>query len=188
MNIQKSLISDFHNWRENGLLISMSPGEQFYNKYYGMILRQAIEQNIYHLPMPEFERQVVSPLIRVDASLKLVERDSVSKYAERQRDELILAKNALPSIGLDRDGAYLLLRSKEHVFVWPVDQSSRKLANFLMNGKPAPDGNLVTLFADMLPETSYQMGVLYKLNGQWKAIYSLKTFNVTHSLQLVSNE
>ena len=188
MTVRKSLISDCHNWRQNGLLISIPPGEQSYGNYYSMILGQAIEQKIYRLPMPEFERQVAHPSTRIDANLKLVERDNVFRYAEHKLADMILTKKALPPVSPAENSAFVVLRSKEHVFVWPVDQSIRKLARFLMDGKPVPNGNLVTVSEDVLPEASYQVGLLNEVNGQWKATYSSKIINVDHHLYLASDK
>jgi hypothetical protein len=86
------------------------------------------------------------------------------------------------------NSAFVVLRSKEHVFVWPVDQSIRKLARFLMDGKPVPNGNLVTVSEDILPEASYQVGLLNEVNGQWKATYSSKIIDVDHHLYLASDK
>ena len=188
MTVRKSLISDCHNWRQNGLLISMPPGEQSYGNYYSMILGQAIEQKIYKLPAPDFERELSRPSAGINVNVKLVEKDKVFRYAEHQLADMILAKNALPPVSPAENSAFLLLRSKEHVFVWPVDQSIRKLARFLIDGKPVPDGNLVTVYEDLLPEASYRIGLLNEVNGQWKATYSPKILNVDHHLYLASEK
>lgn len=190
MTMRKALTSDCHNWRQNGLLVSMPSGEQGYGQYYSMILRQSIEQKIYHLPTPDFEHQIGQQPARIDTQLKLVERERLFRYAEHQLDDMILAKNALPPVGPGpgSNSAFLLLRSNKHVFIWPVDQSIRKLAHFLVDGKPVPDGSLVTVYEDMLPEASYQVGLLDKVNGQWKATYSPKTIKVNHHLYLASGK
>ena len=172
VTIRKSLISDLHNWRENELLITMPSDEKTFDRYYGVILREAIQKGIYSLPKAEFESAVASPSILIDNHLRLVEKDSIFSYVERQHDELTLASNALPPISTGMNGAYLLLQSTQHTFVWPVDQSAGKLARFLLNGKPIVSANVATIFMDMLPEASYRVGRLYKPNGQWQATYS----------------
>ncbi|GAB4019672.1 hypothetical protein GCM10028773_23180 [Spirosoma koreense] len=173
-NVHKSLNSDLHNWRENQLLITMPAGQRTYDKFYSQILGEAIKEGVYRLPEPQFESALVSTQEYTDNPLKLIEKDSTFKQGERKHEQLTLTRN--PTQNWKQ--AYLLLRSRQHTFVWPVDQSRYKLAYFLQNGDPVPPGEVATIFLDMLPKASYQVGILYEVDSHWEAAYSREVIPV----------
>ncbi|MCX6215450.1 hypothetical protein [Spirosoma sp.] len=173
--IHKSLMSDLHNWRENALLVTMPSNDKQFDSYYSLIIRDAVKEGVYRLPQPEFETAIAHPL--VNNYLRVVKKENSFSFVTRHLDEITIDKDKLPAY---MDDACLLLHSNQHTFVWPIDQSPYKLAYYLMNGKSQPAGYVATLYDDLLPASSYQLGVLYKRNDRWHAVYGMESINVNH--------
>ncbi len=178
VTIHKSLLSDLHNWRENELLITMPPDTRHLDKFYGETLDRAIKKGIYHLPDSEFETAIKNTAIKANKAVELMERDSVFNQSERTHDRLTFSPTALPFPTPFVDGSYLLLASDQHTYVWPIDQSLKKTAHFLVNGGPALTGNMATVFTDMLPAASYRVGVIYRIQDKWQVSYSSQAITV----------
>ena len=72
----------------------------------------------------------------------LIERDSSFSLDERQYRYLTIAANALPKHPFTVREAYLLLRSGQHTYVWPINQGRTKLSQFLLTGHSPRSGPL----------------------------------------------
>ncbi|SOD79498.1 hypothetical protein [Spirosoma fluviale] len=176
--IHKSLVSDLHNWRENALLITMPPNDKGFDSYYSLIVRDAVREGVYRLPQPEFEPVLAHPM--VDNRLRVVKKENSYSFVARQLYELTIDSDKLPDY---MDDACLLLQSDQHTFVWPIDQSAYKLGYFLMNGKIQTANNVATLYGDLLPAAPYRLGVLYKRNEHWHAVYTREFVQIRHQIQ-----
>ncbi|MBC3785553.1 hypothetical protein [Spirosoma utsteinense] len=181
--INQSLLSDFHNWRENRLLITMPANKRGNDSFYATLMEAAIREGVYKMPPAPLD--LTNRRQTSQAALKaLVTKDSSFSLDERRYRYLTIDPTALAPLSqqpFNQTAAYLLLRSARHTFLWPINQSRTKLSLFLVTGHPLQAGPLATIMTDMLPAASYQLGVCYAQKGQWITKYSAETMQVSAS-------
>ena len=177
LTVRRSLLSDCHNWRENKLLITMPANKRGNDAYYTTLMEAAIREGIYRMPLAPVNPAVKDPVVTAPSGT-LIEKDSSFSLDERQYRYLTLSADALPKRPFANRDAYLLLRSEQHTFIWPINQSATKLAQFLLTGHAPRNGPLAAVAADMLPPANYQLGVCYKQNGNWTTTFSTQRVNV----------
>lgn len=176
--VQQSLDSDLHNWREDKLLITMPANKRSSDSFYATLLAAAVREGVYELPPARLNLNRMNQGATVSSGA-LIERDSSFSLDERQYRYLTVAANALPKHPFTVWEAYLLLRSGQHTFGWPINQSRTKLSQFLLTGVSPPSGPLAIVLTDLLPPADYQLGLCYWRNGHWTTVYGTQRLNVT---------
>lgn len=178
LTVRQSLSSDFHNWRENKLLITLPANKRSSDSFYATLLEGAVREGVYRMPGVLFSPGTNAQAVPVSADA-LIAKDSSFSLDDRQYRYLTIADGALPESFFTNKEAYLLLRSDQHTFVWPINQSSTKLSQFLLTGRSPGSNSLVVVMADLLPPATYQAGICYAQNGGWTTRYSSQRLSVT---------
>ncbi len=180
MAVRQSLLSDRHNWKENQLLITLPTNKRTSDSFYGTLIKAAVAQGIYHLPPavfnPDTAHQVGAP-----PTNQIIEKDSSFSLSDRHYRYLTIATSALPQRPFGVKEAYLLLRSGDHTYVWPINQSTSKMAQFLLTGNAPRPGPLAVLMMDLLPSADYQLGLCYHQDGRWVTRYGSPRLSVIKS-------
>lgn len=187
--IRQLLSSDFHNWRENKLLITLPANKRSSDSFYATLMEGAIREKVYRMPgvlfKPNTNNQAAPDGAAFVGANALIAKDSSFSLDDRQYRYLTIADGALPSPeGLFTiKEAYLLLRSNQHTFIWSINQSNTKLSQFLLTGRSLASGPIVVVMAELLPPAIYQAGICYAQDGQWTTRYSSQQLTVTGQLR-----
>lgn len=165
--VRGSLVSDAHNWRENHLLNTLPTNKRDCDTFYAALMTAALREGVYQMPAaPALIGPVATDRSVMAHSSALITHDSSFSLDDRRYRYLTLADDALPKGPFICEDAYLLLRSEQHTFVWPINQSPTKLAQFLLTGRSPRNGPLAVVMTDLLPPASYRSGISYNQNGR----------------------
>lgn len=176
--VRQSLLSDCHNWRENKVLITLPTNKRDSDSFYTTLMTAAIRENIYRMPPALFKPGVENESLTNNLSA-IIDKDSSFLLDDRRYRYLTIADDALPKPPFTSKQAHLLLRSSQHTFVWPINQSATKLAQFLLTGRSPQNGPLIVLLADLLPPANYQLGIGYVQNGRWTTTFSTQRLKIS---------
>lgn len=174
MAVRQSLISDTHDWRENGILVSLPPNTREHDHFYSDVLKTAIQKGVYQLPASPI--RAIAP--QVVSSSDFITEDSTFTLGDRQLRSITIG-SALPALApFDTHQYYLQLTSNQHTFIWPVNRSVNKLAQSLITGRTDWAKDLVWLYEDQLPPASYTPALLWSDGSQWHRIDSKSPFTI----------
>lgn len=168
--VQQSLSGDLHNWREDKRLITLPANKRSSDSFYATLLTAAVREGVYELPPARLNLNRLNQGATISRGA-LIERDSSFSLDERQYRYLTIAAGALPKYPFPVGEAYLLLRSGQHTFIWPINQGRTKLSQFLLTGHSPRHGPLAVVLTDLLPPADYQLGLCYSRNGHWTTVY-----------------
>ena len=178
--VRQSLLSDCYNWRKEKMLITLPTNSQESDSFYATLMTAAIREDVYRMPPPPVVIDSTGKEPSAIASLPaLIERDSSFLLNDRHYRYLTISDNALPKRPFTIKEAYFLLRSGQHTYVWPINQSFTKLAQFLLTGHSPRNGPVAVLMADLLPPATYQPGICYAQNDQWITAYSTQGLKIS---------
>lgn len=165
--VRGSLVSDAHNWRENNLLNTLPTNKRDCDTFYATLMTAALREGVYRMPPASARFGAAGKGPSATAGLTmLIGKDSSFSLDDRQYRYLTIADSALPTRPFTSSDAYLLLRSGQHTFVWPINQSPTKLAQFLLTGRSPRNSPLAVVMTDLLPPASYRSGISYNQNGR----------------------
>jgi hypothetical protein len=171
MHVRQSLLSDLHNWRQNGLLITLPPFTRSHDTFYSQLLRDAVNKKVYQLPASLLDSQI-KRINQAPVVPTLITRDSSFILGERDIHYLSLGNRLPLTHAFDSREAYLLLQSNQHTFAWPVNRSTTKLLLYIITGQSDWDDNVVWVFSDQLPLAQYRPSLAWLANGEWTTVRS----------------
>ena len=178
--VRGSLLSDCYNWRKEKMLITLPTNSRGSDSFYATLMTAAIREDVYRMPPPPV---VINSAAKDPLSTTilpaLIEGDSSFVLDDRHYRYLTISDSALPKRPFTINEAYFLLRAGQHTYVWPINQSSTKLAQFLLTGHSPRNGPVAVLMADLLPPATYQPGICYAQNGQWITAYSTQRLKIS---------
>ncbi|WP_338869760.1 hypothetical protein WBJ53_20975 [Spirosoma sp. SC4-14] len=168
MAVRQSLLSDTHDWRETGMLVSLPPNTREHDHFYSEVLQTAIQKGVYRLP----ESPIHTISSQVVSASGFIAKDSTFTLGDRQIHSLTI-DSTLPALALfDAHQYYLQLTSNEHTFIWPINRTVNKLAQSLITGKTDWANNLVWIYEDQLPPATYKPALVWSDGNQWHQVTS----------------